>query len=146
MNLGKRVKVTRLVVATPVGTTAINGGVLDMSGFEGVLFIAEANTITDGGLTLKAQGGLLPDGSDMADLAGTAVAEAITDDNKCVLLDIYHPLQRYIRPVLVRAGATGAVVDSVLAIQYESRITPTVHDAATVANLETWASPLPGTA
>lgn len=146
MNLSKETKVTRLLVSTLVGTTSVNGSILDMSGFEGVMFIAEANTITDGTPALKAQDGNDSGLSDAADLAGSSVPYAITDDNKAVILDVYKPLKRYIRPVFVRGGDTGAVIDSILAIQYAPRVQPTTHDAATVAASEVWASPADGTA
>jgi hypothetical protein len=146
MNLGKGTKVTRMLVATAVGATAVNGSILDMSGFEGVMFIGEFGAITDGTTGIKAQDGDNSALSDAADLAGSAVTEAITDDNKCVILDIFKPLKRYIRPVALRSGATGAVIDSIIAVQYSPRVKPTTHDASTVANYEVYASPSDGTA
>jgi hypothetical protein len=146
MNLGKHTKITRVVNSTAVGTSAVNGTVLDMSGFEGVVFVLEAGTITDGTFAVKAQDGADSGLSDAADLANSSVAEAITDDNKCVILDIYKPLKRYIRPVVVRGGSTGGVIDGVLAIQYGPRSVPTTHDASTVAGYEVYASPSEGAA
>lgn len=146
MNLGKGTKVTRSLAAQAVGTAAVNGSILDMQGFEGVMFIASIGTITDGATGIKAQDGADSGLSDAADLAGSSVTMAITDDGKSVILDIYKPLKRYIRPVVLRAGSTGAVIDDVIAIQYSPRVKPTTHDAATVAAYEVWASPADGTA
>lgn len=146
MQISKATKVVRVMTAQAVGTATVNGSVIDMQDFEGVEFIAQFGTITDGTPSLKAQAGAASDGSDAADLAGTAVTEAATDDNKCAVLDIYRPTQRYLRPVIVRGGATGAVVDSVLALLYGPRTKPTTNDAATVANTESWVSPALGTA
>lgn len=146
MQLSKAAKVLRSLNATAVGTTTVNGAVVDMQDFEGVIFIVQFGTITDGTPALKAQAGAASDGSDAADLAGTSVAEAITDDNKCAVLDIYRPTQRYLRPAIVRGGSTGAVIDSVIAIQYGARTKPTTNDATTVANTEAWVSPALGTA
>lgn len=145
MQLSLATKVARSVNATAVGTTGINGAVVDMQDFDGVVFIAQFGTITDGTPALKAQGGAASDGSDAADLAGTSCAPALTDDNKAVVLDIYRPTQRYLRPVIVRGGATGAVLDSVIAIQYAPKKKPTTNDA-TVAVTEAWVSPAVGTA
>lgn len=147
MNLGKGVKITRLKTSQTVGTGTISGNVLDMQGFDGVLFIAEFGTITDGTPSLKAQDGSTSNLTDASDLAGTAVTTAgSADGGKAVTLDVFRPLKRYIRPQVVRGGATGAVVDSVLAIQYSARSKPTVHDTSTVAGSKTLASPANGTA
>lgn len=146
MNLSTDTKVTRAVNATAVGTTAINGAILDMEGFEGVEFIGLAGTITDGLLSLKAQDGAAANLSDAADLLGTLTTIQNADDNKAIVLDIFRPVKRYIRVVVVRAGATGAVVDGVIAIQYRARKKPTVNDATTVGMTETWISPIDGVA
>jgi hypothetical protein len=146
MQLSKSVSVCRCLNATAVGTTTVNSSVIDMSDYDGVVFIGQFGTITDGTPALKAQGGAASDGSDAADLAGTACTPALTDDNKAVVLDIYRPTQRYIRAAIVRGGATGAVIDSVVAIRYAARTKPTTNDATTVAITEAWVSPAPGTA
>jgi len=146
MQLSKATKVTRVLNATAVGTTTVTGTAIDTSDYDGVVFIAQFGTITDGTPALKAQGGAQANGSDAADLAGTACTPALTDDNKAVVLDLYRPTQRYITPAIVRGGATGAVIDSVIAIQYGPRCKPTTNDATTVAVTEAWVSPALGAA
>lgn len=146
MNLSSSVQITQASSAVVVGTTAVNGAVVDMSCFEGVLFTLAAGTITDGTVVLKAQGGTLADGSDMADLAGTATTLAVTDDNQVAVLDIYKPLFRYVRAVAVRGGVTGAILDGLLAIQYEPKVLPTVNDPATVGATNLVISPALGAA
>lgn len=118
MNLSNGIKITKLAAATATGTTAINGTALDMTGFEGVLFIAAIATANAGNF-LKAQIGAVADGSDAADLAGTKVVA--TADGQTVWLDVYRadPNQKYIRPVVVRGVTT--VVGEIYALQYESR-------------------------
>ena len=70
MNLSKYAKVTRVLNAVAAGVTNQNGSVIDMSGFEGVQFIALFGALTASQVTsLKVQQGNLADGSDMADLA-----------------------------------------------------------------------------
>ncbi|MFI5106417.1 MAG: hypothetical protein ACHP79_15955 [Terriglobales bacterium] len=146
MNLSTDTKVTRVMNAQAVATTNVNGSILDMEGFEGVEFILQAGTITDGNLSIKAQDGAASNLSDANDLQGTLVTLQNTDDNKAAVLDVFRPVKRYIRPVVVRGGATGAVVDSVVAIQYKAKKKPTVNDATTVGATETWISPPDGTA
>jgi hypothetical protein len=145
-NLDKGTKETRVLNATAVGTTNVNGSILDMQGFESVQFILLAGTITDGLLSIKAQDGADPALADAADMAGTLTTLQNTDDNKAAVLDVVKPVKRYIRPVLVRGGATGAVIDGVIAIQYAARVEPVVNDATTVGNSKTVISPADGTA
>ncbi len=146
MNLSKEVKVTRVMNAVAAGTTNQNSTVLDMQGFEGVMFVAAFGALTATQVTsLKAQQGTLSDGSDMADLAGTLTGPlADTDGNKLLVLDVFRPQERYVRCVVGR-GTANAVIDGVIAIQYCSRKAPTTHDT-TVAFSELHVSPDEGTA
>lgn len=146
MNLSTSVKVTLASGAGAVATTNINGSTLDMSGFDGVMFILQAGTITDGNLAVKAAGGAASDGSDKSDLTGTSTAITNAQDNDLAILDLYRPLQRYITPVIVRGGSTGAVVQGLTAIQYCASDKPTVQDATTVALTKLVISPAVGTA
>jgi hypothetical protein len=114
------------VTAGAAGVTTINGTVIDMSGFEGVLFIANFGVITAGALTsIKVQQGTASDGSDMADLAGTGQTIADTDDEKVFFADVFRPTKRYVRLVVVRS-TQNAVVTAV-AIQYHTRQAPVTH-------------------
>lgn len=147
MNLSKGIKITRALNAVAAGTTSQNGSILDMSGFDGVMFVAAFGALTATQVTsLKAQQGALIGGGDMADLAGSSVGPlADADSNKCLVLDVYRPLEQYVRPVVVR-GTANAVIDGVIAIQYSTRVKPTVQDAATIAASELHISPDEGTA
>lgn len=146
MNLLNEVKITRVMNAVAAGTTDQEGAVLDMSGYEGVMFVAAFGALTATQVTkIKAQQGALADGSDMADLAGTAVGPlADTDGNKLLVLDIYRPLERYVRCVVDR-GTANAVIDGVIAIQYSGRVKPVVQ-GSTVAFSEIHVSPDEGAA
>ena len=137
-------KTTVMSAATAVGTTSITGSTLDMSGFEGVVFVFTAGAITDGAPAITAQGGLLANGSDAANLAGTSTALTSAQGGSAAVLDLYRPAQRYITPVLVRGGSTGAVVGALIAIQYGARTKPTTQDT-TVGNSKLVVSPAYGT-
>ncbi len=147
MNLSKEVKITRVMNAVAAGITDQNSTVLDMQGYDGVMFVAAFGTLTATQVTsIKAQQGALPDGSDMIDLAGTAVGPlADADGNKCLVLDVYRPQERYVRCVVDR-GIANAVIDGIIAVQYSARLMPTVHDATTIAASELQVSPAEGTA
>ena len=145
MNLAQNVKITRALNAVAAGQTVQNGAVIDMANFEGVVFIAALGTLASGAVTgIKAQQGNQANLSDAADLAGTAVSIADTEDNELLVLDIYRPAERYVRAVVTR-GTADAVIDGVIAIQYGARVLPVTQDT-TVAGIETHVSPAEGTA
>ena len=150
MNELKNVKITRLLNAVAAGTTEQAGSVLDMEGYEGVMFIASFGTLTATQVTsLNARAGDASDGSDAttsaADLAGSKVGPlADGDSNKGLVLDVYRPQKRYIRPVIVR-GTANAVIDGVWAIQYSARLGPTTQPTSVAASKQL-ASPAIGTA
>lgn len=145
MNLSKQTKVTRVSNAVAAGTTAIEGAVIDMQGFEGVEFLVAFGTITSSAVTsIKLQEGDAANLSDAADLAGTAVTVADTDDNKVFVVDCYRPTKRYIRCVVSR-GTANAVLDGMSAVQYQPRLKPCTNDATTVGGTKTVVSPAAGT-
>ena len=115
-----------------------------MANFEGVLFIAAFGTLDAGAATgIKVQQGAQANLSDAADLAGTALSMADTDDNKLLMVDVNRPAERYVRAVVTR-GTANAVIDGVIAIQYGTRVLPAVQDTS-VAGSEAHVSPLEGT-
>ena len=127
------------------GTTDINGDVVDMANFEEVTFEVAFGAIVSGAVTsVKAQQGQQSDGSDMADLAGTGITVADTDDDKLVRLTIVKPQERYVRCVVDR-GTQNAVVGSAAAIKSRPRKMP-VTQHADVAGSEEHVGPAEGTA
>lgn len=146
MNLSKAIKITRVMNAVAAGTGDTQTGThVDMQGFDGVVFIAQFGTLTASAVTkLHAEQGAASDDSDMADLAGTEMSIADTKDNGCLVLDVYRPTERYVRPLITRATAN-TVIDSVIAIQYGARALPTTNDVGTVAGTELHVSPGEGT-
>ena len=148
MNLSKAVKITRVENAVGAGSSDENGDSVDMQNWEGVMFVFMAGTMTGTQVTtLKAQGSSDDASSDaFADLEGTQTdAMADNDGDQVVILDVYKPIERYIRPVVERATAN-AVIDGVIAIQYGPLKKPTTHDATTVQTSLLVVSPAEGTA
>lgn len=145
MNLSKRGKVTRVLNATAAGTTNVNGTTIDMKGFEAVTFVVSFGAIVAGAVTgVKVQQGNQSDMSDASDLAGTAVSVADTDDDKCVVVEINQPLERYVRLVVTRS-TQNATIDAGIAIQTRGIVEPVTHDT-TVASSEFHHAPAEGTA
>jgi hypothetical protein len=51
LNMSKETKLTRLLNAVAAGQTDQNGSIIDMQGFESVLFVVAFGTITAGAVT-----------------------------------------------------------------------------------------------
>ncbi len=139
MELSKMTRLTRVAAGAADGTSAVVATAVDMANFEGVMFFGNVATGAANNI-VKAQQGALSDGSDAADLAGTA--NAITSNNNQFLVDIYRPKDRYVRVSLARGTST--VTGDIYALQYGPRVQPTSHPAA--VDIETFVSPAEGTA
>jgi hypothetical protein len=135
----------RVAAAEAVGTADVTSDIVDMAGFDAVVFVVLFGAITDGTPKVKVQSGAAAAMGDAADLEGTSVAVAITDDNKLAVADVTNVSERYVRCVVTRGGNTGAVVDGILAIKYKAKKCP-VTQSADVAGIERHVTPAEGTA
>lgn len=133
--------------AVSAGTSDITDATaVDTSGFNGVMFIFAFGAITTGAVTSVKACGL--DTSNPAtttdDLAGSAITVADSYDDQIVVMDIYRPTTRYVRPWVDR-GTQNAVVNSIVAILYDPIKVPVTADSS-VAISELNVSPIAGTA
>jgi hypothetical protein len=132
-SLLKQAVIDKCLVATVAGTSdTLTGDILDMQGFDSVMFIAILGDVTATSvLTLKAYAGnaaALGDGAYKTTTA-TYTAAAADADNKLIILDCVQIGNfRYVRPDLVRATAN-AVVDGIIAIRYNARNVPVTASA-----------------
>ncbi len=133
-NLVLCTKRTRTNNAAVAGSSDITTGtLLDMQGFDSVIWTACFGTLTGTQITsLKVQGGNASDGSDLADLVGaTAGPMADGDSNKMLTIEVTKPMNvRYLK-LIIKRGTANAVLDSVVATQYSARVQPTSDDATT---------------
>jgi len=143
--LSEKAVFDRVKTIQTVATTAIESDIIDMAGFDAILFIVVWGAITDGTPLVKVQSGADSGLSDAADLASTSVAAAITDDNKLSIVDVTGISERYVRAYVTRGGSTGAVVDAIIAIKYKAKKEP-VTQSADVAAIERHVAPAEGTA
>ena len=132
---------TSPIAYTATGTSTISGTAVDMQGFDGVLFIVKLS-VANAGNYLTAQQGALANGSDAADLAGTKVIGLVADN--AIVLDVYRPTGRYVRPQVIRGGAT-TIIYSCVAIRYNCHKKPTTNTVANVCDSVTVVSPALGT-
>jgi hypothetical protein len=140
VNLGKNVKVTKVIPAAGAGTGTTNGTILNMAGWEGVLFVGGAIGTVNAGNYVKVQQDTDSAGNTMADLEGTKTTPSVNAYG--VAIDLYRPREQYVRPVAV-LGASSTLGD-LYAIQYGASKAPTSH--ATGIDTETHVSPAEGTA
>jgi hypothetical protein len=136
MNLLKDVKVTLVQVSAAAGTTALNSSVLDMQGFEGVMYLAVLNDVTSGSiLTLTAKRNTANSTSSPTPTSGPAAtytsASSSDADDKLLIVDDFRPQERYSFANLTRT-TQNAVIGGIIAIQYKAGKRPTTQDATTV--------------
>lgn len=146
-NLSKAGKVTRVMNAQAAATTDSTGSSVDMQGYDSVCFYASFGAITATAVTsVKAQQSSDDAVADaFADLLGTAISVSTTNGNDVVVLDISHPRERYVRPIVDR-GTANAVIDGIIAVQYNANVEPVTHDTTTVVGAELHHAPAEGTA
>ena len=141
-NLSKRIKITKVSDYAAANTTDITTDVIDMQGYDGVVFFT-AVAVLHSNNYIKLQEGDAANLSDAADLLGTKVA--VTVNKEVVGVDLYKPLKRYVRAYIERGGASTACGE-VYAMQYEGRILPEDNETAGTLNIELHISPIAGTA
>lgn len=138
MNLSKGIKITRAANSSAAAQTEVLTSVLDMQGFDGVMFVALLGDVTATSvLTLTAKGNTASSTSSPTPVTQVATAAftagASDADNKALVLDVYDPALRYVFASLTRTVAN-AVVDGIIAIQYMADLRPTTQDATVLAS------------
>ena len=142
-----------IVITQPVtsaegvaAATDLAGTQVDMTGFDGVLFVCVMGVITATAVTsIKAQQGAVTGMGDAADLEDSELAIADDDDGQIFAIDLWRPLEQFVRPYIDRL-TQNAVVAVCLAIQYKAKDRATamaIVDALTLVQLN---GPAEGTA
>ena len=132
MNLGRNVKVTLVNNGETAGTGTITSDEVDMTGFEGVVFLVHMGAIDPSAVTTTyvRQDTVTGMGSG-ATLTGSTHTIADSDDDSVFLTDIYRPREQFL-DVQVTRVTQDSVIQSIIAIQYGARKPPVTHDASTV--------------
>ena len=81
----------------------------------------------------------------MADLTGTSQTVAANDDDQIFIIDLYRPLERYVR-VVIDKDASNAVGASAIYVQYGASEGPVVQTVTDEVTYELHVSPVEGTA
>jgi hypothetical protein len=115
--------------AGAAGTSAINGSIIDCSNFAGCLIAVHFGAIVSGAVTsIKAQVGNDPSLSDAADVTGSSVTIADTDDDKVFYIDVQRSQKQYLRLVVSRATQNATVCATYLL--YDPSVEPVAQAAA----------------
>lgn len=138
LNLLNGAKITKVADRTSAGTSPITGSVVDMSGFENAIFFTKIDTPAANN-KIKVQQGQAANLSDAADLAGSGVGT-----EGLVMIEIAHPLERFLRPAVERGTSTA--VGEIYCVQFNGRVLPVTNSVTGTQASKILASPAEGTA
>jgi len=132
MYLTDEISATLVQAALADGQTDPDSDSVDMSGYDGVLFIGSVGTITGSGTVAMAVEQSADDSSFAALTGASAQADAAADSDKLLMVDVFRPTDRYVRTALTRATAN-SVYNGTIALRYKAKSKPTAQTAASLA-------------
>jgi len=134
MYLTDDIKITIVQAPLADGQTDPNSTSVDMTGFDGVMFIGTLGTVTaTGTVTLAAESSSDNAAADpFAAMSGATASATAADSDLLLIVDIQNPLERYVRTALTRAVAN-TVYGGTIAIQYTAHNKPCVTATANLA-------------
>ena len=137
IHLSENVKITT-VAAVATGTSTITGSALDMTGYEGAIFVVRLGSpATNNSVKIQQCD---TSGGTYADLTGTSVGSHATDNP--LVIDVRNPQEQYLKYVVTRG--TTSTIDIVTIIQYGPQRLPVTQPSGT--QIERWNAPAEGTA
>ena len=139
--LSENVKIVLAKAAQTAATTEVLSDIIDMAGFEGVVFRTRFGTANAGNY-IKVKQDTAANGATAADLAGTKVASG-TSDEVCAI-DINRPRERYLQLSATRTASSA--LGEIYAILYGPVKAPVVSALTGTLAIEAHVSPAEGTA
>jgi len=138
MNLSSNTKITVVAPLATAAQTEVVSSVLDMQGYEGVMFIAMLGAATATAvLTLTVKGNTANSTSSPAPVTQKATAAytaaGTASDSMALMVDLWKPTTRYVFASYTRTVANAAL-GGIIAIQYKAGNAPTTHDASVIAS------------
>ena len=139
-----KIEVHEINAPIAAGTNDSDSDILDMAGFDGVMFVVPVtDSVATGTLTLTMEHSATNSaGAMVATVATTSVTCAVNDDlnDTFVVLDVVRPLLQYVRLNFVTATANIAT-GNVIAIKYRARDEATTQPTADVSGSATFVNP-----
>jgi len=130
-HLSRNVKKTLCQAPLAAASTGRAGAAVDMANWDGVEFAGSLGTYgTTSFATLKAQ--VSTSTTSWTDLTGATASSTAGVDDKLLIVDVFRPRQRYVRPFLTQHG-TGGEYGGTIASQYGARKLPVTHASTTLA-------------
>ena len=133
MNLLKNAQIDQVLGYFAAGTTKRTSTILDMSGYEGVVFVAGlGTTIENGTVDVFVEQNTINSTSGMARLAGqtahtiTAANAALTQ--AAIVVDVVKPKERYLQCNITPA-VSNAVILGIVAIRYKGKVKPALNSS-----------------
>lgn len=137
IHLSENVKITT-VAAVATGTSTITGSALDMTGYEGAIFVVRLGApATNNSVKIQQCD---TSGGTYADLTGTSVGSHASDNP--LIIDIKNTDEKFLKYVVTRG--TTSTIDIVTIIQYGPQTRPVTQPSGT--QIERWNAPAEGTA
>jgi len=125
------VKIDQILGYYAAGVTKRVSDILDMSGYDGVLFVASlGTTIENGTVDVFVEQDVANATTNMARLATTTV-HTVTAANaalgkSAIVVDVYKPRERYLQCNITPA-VSNAVILGIVAIRYKGHLAPEVN-------------------
>lgn len=132
--LAKQNEIAQVLGYFAAGTTKRTSTIIDMEGYDGVLFVAGLGTLIENGtLDVFVEQNTANSTSGMARLATTTAYTVTAADalktQSCVLVDVFRPQERYIQCNITPA-TQNAVILGIVAIKYRGRVKPATQPAS----------------
>lgn len=133
-----------LAPISAASSTDSNSDIMDMAGWEGIVFIVPiTDSVATGVATITAQQNTVNSDIGMAALSGaSATATCVVNDdlnNQLLVLEVHKPRERYVQIAVTSATANIAFGNGI-AIRYRNRKLP-ITDASTVLDATIVRSP-----
>jgi hypothetical protein len=114
------------VTAGASGTTDVTSDAVDTAGFESCCFIVPIGGVTSTAVTSIKVQQCDTSGGSYADLLGTSVTIADSDDDKTFYVEVSRPREQFLKLVVDR-GTAAAVVGGVIAVLSGAGNRPVTH-------------------
>lgn len=124
-DLIKQAKLDRNAGPSTAGTSDVDGGIVDMAGYKGVIFIAILGTAAANN-TLQASSGAAANLGDAATLLGSSIG-----GEKILVLQLEGLHERYVRPTVKRGTST--TIENIISIRYGAPVLPIENAVASVS-------------
>jgi len=141
-SLMENTKITQVMANQTAATSSKGSSVIDMEGYDGVVFVGSLSVGHAANNYIKGQQGTTSTTTNFADLLGTKIQS--TASALQLWLDIYRPRERFVRAVVIRA--TSSVIYPMWAIQYNGSKMPIDNTTAGTIIGEVHVEPAEGTA